>query len=179
MQFDCAKTYRNAKDAGHSFYFDYLHKIMQAANSIEALRLRIEDNLPVLYNTVGVSPTVLRKDNTFGCAFFPYSEDFETFTSTAADHSAIVHAKPGFCPDPEGERVDSIYFSALPWVHFTSLENESDTGGNRGIPSISVGKAIWQGDKFVMPLCIRVHHALVDGLDVGNFTEILQKILDE
>lgn len=178
VQLDCTKLYQKAKANNRSFYLSCLHAVLRAANQTPALRIRIEDGKPVQYDRIHIFPTFPREDGTFGCAFFEFKEDLDEFSAAARAKENALKQKPGFCPDPEGERPDAIYFSALPWIHFTALVSEHN-GSNRGIPNMTVGKMAEHDGKRTLPLSVAAHHAVADGKDVGEFLERLQQFFDE
>lgn len=56
---------------------------MKCVNKIEAFKLRIEDDQVMKYDLIHVSPTIGRKDGTFGFGFFEYHSDIELFMQNA------------------------------------------------------------------------------------------------
>jgi chloramphenicol O-acetyltransferase type A len=46
------------------------------------------------------------------------------------------------------------------------------------IPRIAWGKYFEENGKIKLPLSVQVHHALVDGLHVGQYFNAIQEILD-
>jgi chloramphenicol O-acetyltransferase type A len=64
---------------------------------------------------------------------------------------------------------DIIYHSVLPWLRFTSFANALP--GDDSIPRIVFGRVVREGGRMKMPVAVEVHHALVDGADVGKFFE--------
>ena len=43
---------------------------------------------------------------------------------------------------------------------------------------ISWGRWFWLGDRLLLPFSVQAHHALVDGVHLGQFIDALQKKLD-
>jgi len=80
---DCTKGYETAKQLGTSFFVYYLHKTILAVNAIEAFRYRIIDNEIYIYDSIDVSATIMREDQTFGFSLIKYSADFEVFAANA------------------------------------------------------------------------------------------------
>jgi chloramphenicol O-acetyltransferase type A len=77
-----------------------------------------------------------------------------------------------------GQRFDLAYLSCLPWIDFTALDNALP-GPDDCIPRFSWGKFVEASDgRWSCPVAVQVHHALVDGLQVGQFFEAAQKSLD-
>ena len=47
------------------------------------------------------------------------------------------------------------------------------------IPRISWGKYFEESGKIKLPLSVQAHHALVDGIHVGQYFNTIQEILDD
>ena len=72
-----------------------------------------------------------------------------------------------------------IHFSAIPWIRFTSVSHPRHFGIRDSIPKITMGKYYHEGDRMMIPVSTHVHHALADGLHVGQFTACLQELFME
>ena len=82
-----------------------------------------------------------------------------------------------FLPDEEA-RDDCLYLSAIPWLCFTGLTHAENLDRDDAIPRISWGRWFWLGDRLLLPFSVQAHHALVDGVHLGQFIDALQKKLD-
>jgi len=116
---------------------------------------------------------VLRPDETFGCCFIEFFDDFATFAREAAGSIEQTRARSGMCID-QNERVDQIYYSSIPWQSFTGLTYSKSLRSQDSIPRITFGKAEMNGEKLMLPVSIQVHHGLADGLHVARFLEQFQ-----
>lgn len=175
---DVTQLYDYCQKENISFYAGYLYAILKTVNQIKEFRLRIkEDETVVLYDSIGASTTVNRLNNTFGFSHVDYKNDFEAFTISLKKEIARVEANNKLISNEKGD--DVIYFSALPWVKFTSLSHARSFSRRESVPRISVGKMYTSGTKRYMPVSVHVHHAMMDGYHVGLFVEKLQQILDE
>ena len=74
---------------------------------------------------------------------------------------------------------DLIYYSIIPWVHFTGFTHARRLGTGDSIPKIVFGKHSQKSGSRLMPVSVEVHHALLDGLDVARFYERFQALLDD
>jgi len=174
---ECSKAYHAAKALNTSFFLFYLHSALHAANTIEAFRYRIdEQGRPVVYDQINASPTINRDNGTFGFSYMDYHADFEKFAATAQQEIARVRQTDGLEFALSGENV--IHFSSLPWIHFTSLSHARKLSLGDSIPKISFGKMLRENGQMLLPVSVHVHHALVDGLQVGQFLERFQEVLD-
>ena len=175
---DATETWNACRQAGSpSFYVATLFHSLSAANAIEAFRMRIRGDTVWVYDQVRASATVLRDDDTFGFAIFPPAPTLRDFNRGApAEMQAARQPVPLVLPRA-GED-DLVYHSSLPWMRFTAFSNALN-GGKDSVPRVVFGKCAPRGDRWLMPVAVEVHHALVDGLDVARYLERLQQGLAE
>lgn len=176
VQIDCTNAYQEAKKNQYSFFLYYLHKSLAAANQIAPFSYRIIEGKVYEFDQVNAAPTINKPDNTFAFSYMDYHEDFTTFSDHANDIIEQVRNIKGLGPATDGENV--IHFSALPWLNFTSVSHARHFKSGDSCPKISFGKMHMIGDKKMMPVSIHVHHALMDGYDVGMFVELFQELMD-
>jgi chloramphenicol O-acetyltransferase type A len=174
---DCTVAYNYAKTNGISFFLYYFYLSLRAANAISAFRTRLEKGLPVIYDHVHGSPTILRNDGGMGFAMLPYADHFEDFIQMAGPEIARVKASGDL--DTSQDRPDTVYYSILPWIQFTSVDHPLDLPNTEGVPILTFGKMYSEGKKRKMPLAVHAHHALMDGLHIAEFIIMFQKSLDE
>ncbi|MGL6194527.1 MAG: CatA-like O-acetyltransferase, partial [Thermoguttaceae bacterium] len=94
---DCSHLYADAKRENFSFSLGYHFAAMRAINAVENLRIRIENNVPVLYDTIHLSTTVAREDGAFGFSHHPYTPDFQEFLRQgAAEFQRVRHSRELF-----------------------------------------------------------------------------------
>jgi chloramphenicol O-acetyltransferase type A len=174
---DCTKAYENAKISGNSFFLYYLHKTLAAVNKTEAFRYRIENDAVVIYDRIDASATISRDDGSFGFSLMEYDPDFNIFARGAIAEIARIKNTPGlFTREFNDENL--IHFSAIPWVDFTSLSHARRFSFADSCPKISFGKMTSVNGKRTMPMSVHVHHGLMDGLHVGQFTDCFQELMD-
>lgn len=173
---DCTNAYAKSKELGVSFFLYYLHKALAAANAVEAFHYRISGDNVYLYDVVHASPTINRPNGTFGFSYMDYHEDFDAFISEAQKEIDRVQNSTGLVPAISGENV--IHFSAIPRVDFTSLSHARSFSFRDSMPKISFGKVTEKDGVKSMPVSIHVHHGLMDGYNVGQFTDKFQELLN-
>ncbi|MEX1186710.1 MAG: chloramphenicol acetyltransferase [Gemmatimonadaceae bacterium] len=173
---DATATWERCAQADSpSFYIATLFHSLRAANGIEAFRLRIRGDRVWVHDSVRASATILREDDTFGFGIFPPAPGLEEFASHAAGEvAAAKRVTPLVLPRP-GED-DLIYHSSLPWMRFTAFSNALN-GGKASVPRVVFGRCAQRGGRWLMPVAVEVHHALVDGLDVARYLEAFQASL--
>ena len=72
-----------------------------------------------------------------------------------------------------------IHFSAIPWLHFTSISHARSFSHPDSCPKISFVKMTENNGVKEMPVSIHGHHALMDGFHVGLFVDKFQNLLNE
>ena len=172
---DCTTAYHHCKEKGYSFFLYYLHQSLKAVNAIEAFRYRIVDNKVLVFDKVNASPTINRPNGTFGFAYMDYDEDYSVFESNAKKEIDRVQNSKGLVPAISGENV--IHYSSIPWIKFTSLSHARSFSYKDSCPKISFGKMIRDGKQCAMPVSVHVHHALMDGFQVGQYFERFETLL--
>ncbi|MEL6483768.1 MAG: chloramphenicol acetyltransferase [Bacteroidota bacterium] len=176
VRLDCTKTYQLAKQNKESFFLSYLHKSLVAVNSIANFRYRIEDGKVFEYQRIDASPTINRPDGTFGFSYLKYDADFKTFRDLTLPVIQEVRESKGLVPGTAGQNV--IHYSSLPWLDFTSLSHARHFSFGDSCPKISFGQMKETNGRFEFPVSIHAHHALVDGIHIGQFVERFQELLN-
>ncbi len=173
---DCTKARKYAKAQGISFFLYYFYQSLSAANAIPVFRTRLEDKNPVIYDMVHGSPTVLRNDGGLGFAMLEYVDTLPEFLKKAVPELAQVKAQTYL--DASQDCPDTIYYSILPWIRFTSVSHPLDLPNTEGVPIFTFGKTFNEEDRLMMPVGIHAHHALVDGMHIAEFVAAFQERLN-
>ena len=166
-----------AKAQHVSFFLLCLYETLKSANAIENFRLRWHGEELKLYKNIEGGSTVLYDDGSFGFAYYPYSENRDTFIENAESIVEEVRANKSF--DPSNQKDDLIYYSSIPWISFTGFKHAQDKRINSSIPRLTFGKYFTQSDQILMPLHIEVNHALMDGYHLGQFVERLNSQINQ
>jgi chloramphenicol O-acetyltransferase type A len=166
---NCTEAYHFCKQQNCSFYAFYTHVIAKAINEIEALRTRIIEEELWLLEETHVSATVLREDETFAFSRIPYHKDFSIFQENMQREIEQVKQTEGL--NLVANEADVFHYSSVPWVQFTAISHARKFKTDDSIPKLSVGKMLEEGSEKLLPISIHVNHAVVDGLQVGQFFE--------
>lgn len=150
---------------------------LRAANQVEPFRYRIRDQRVWVHDRIHGGSTVLRDDESFGFSYFNYQQDFGAFA--AEGEAEIERVKSTRILEPRSDDDDLIHYSVIPWVSFTSFSHARRWNTDDAVPKLVFGKFFPQGDRYLLPVSVEVHHALMDGLHVGRFFEAFQALLDE
>ena len=153
------------------FFLHLFYCATWAANSVPELRRRIIGDQVVEYDFCAGSHTVALPDETYCYCELECDKPLSEFLPYANERVAYVKAHPSI-EEHEPERL--FFISSAPWVSFSGLKlpvaNPPHTN-----PQITFGKAYWQGDKYLLPVSLTVHHALCDGLHMAKFFEAFEE----
>lgn len=167
-----------AAPGGPSFFLASLYLSLKAVNAVPELHYRLRGERVWVHRTVHGGSTILRRDDTFGFAYFDFAPDFATFREQAAAEVERVRDGAGGL-DPRDDRDDLVHYSVIPWVAFTSFAHARRARREDSVPKIVFGRHQEEGGRRRMPVSLEVHHALADGLHAGRFFERFQAGLDE
>lgn len=88
----------------------------------------------------------------------------------------MERARAGTTLGDEREADDAtLHPTVLLWVRFTSFTNAMRR--DESVPKLTFGERYAEGGAWYVPVCVEVHHALVDGVDVGEFFARFQDLL--
>ena len=176
VSIDCTLAYKMAQQKGQSFFLYYLYQSLKAANTIENFRYRLIDGQVYLFERTHASPTISRPNGTFGFAHITYSQNEKEFYAGALNEIKRVQQSTRLMPAVSSE--NTIHFSAIPWVNFTSLSHARRFSYPDSSPKISFGKMTENNGIKTMPVSIHVHHGLMDGYHVGLFIDTFQQLMN-
>ena len=166
------------RQSAGSFFLTCLYLSIQASNEVEAFRYRLRGDAVLVHEVIHGSSTVLRDDGSFGFAYFDYSSDFGQFKESGSKTLAEARTATGDL-DPQPDKDDLIHYSVIPWVRFSGLLHARRIPAGDSVPKIVFGKHRERDGARRMPISIEAHHALMDGLEVGQFLERYQELLNE
>ena len=175
VNIDCTLAYKTVKEKGVSFYLYYLHKALAAAQIIEPFKYRMEGEDVFIYDRIDAGSTIGRSNGTFGFGLMEYHPSFSEFLITAGQEMESVKNATDLVRSPA---MNVIRFSPLPWIDFTSLSHARLFSFKDSCPKISFGKMTENNGKRSMPVSIHVHHALVDGLHLGQYIDCYQELMN-
>lgn len=149
---------------------------LRIANLQPPFRLRLQGGRVRVYERIGGSATVLRDDDSFSFAYFDDAPDYAQFCLGAS--AAIAASRSGRAPfDPKLDEAAVIHFTTLPWLHFSSFSHARNWGQEDSIPKIAFGRTDADGARWWLPCSVEVHHALMDGLQLGRYVQALEAAL--
>jgi chloramphenicol O-acetyltransferase type A len=164
------------KPEGVSPYRACLFAIGAGIHAVPEFKMRFRGDVVIAHDRIELSMTVPMSNGNFSYAYVPFSAGFADF-DTIARQIIDKAATGGTLNANRGERDDLAYLSCMPWLDYTSINNALP-GPDDCIPRLSWGKIVPKGDGWDMAMTIEVHHALVDGRQVGDCFGAVQAALD-
>lgn len=163
------------KSDGISPYRACLYAIGAGIHAVPELCMRFRGDSVVAHQMITLSMTVPTEAGSFGYAYVPFMANFDVFEEQAQRLIDKV-AKGGVLQANSGERDDLAYLSCMPWLDYTSINNALP-GPDDCIPRVTWGKFVKRDGRWEMAMTLEVHHALVDGAQVGAYFETVQGAL--
>lgn len=173
---DITEFYKYSKENKIPFFIAVLFVATKTANSIKEFKYRIREDKVIEHETVNPSFTVMTEGDVFSFCTSNFVDGFKIFKSNTLNQ--IENVKNNINIEDEPGRDDLIYITSIPWISFTNITHPIQMNPVDSIPRISWGKYFEEGDKIKLPLSVQAHHALVDGIHVGQFFQTFQEILD-
>lgn len=161
------------KQAQQPFFLSFLYEVMTVIHQLDAFKLRIRENQVVIHDIVHASTTAMTASGLFSFVTIPYQEDRNTFIEEGKRLLDIENAVIDLEDEPN--RDDLIFISSLPWIPFTSVEHAMPGNKSDSFPRVTWGKYVVRDGLAYIPMTVSCHHALMDGADIGEFYQLLQK----
>ena len=164
------------KADGLSPYRACLYAIGAGLHAVPELCMRFRGDQVVRHDRLALSMTVPTDAGSFTYAYVPYDPDFTAFDAQAKTLIDAA-ARGGDLSANTGARDDVAYLSCMPWLDYTAINNALP-GPDDCIPRVSWGKFVDHGSRWDMAMTLEVHHALVDGAQVGAYFNAVQATLN-
>lgn len=168
---DVTELVRFCREKGISFFLAVLHAAALAANGIPEFRQRIRNGEIIEYDECPTSHTEPLENGTYCYCTVRHHFSLAEYLARAEEARQRSRAAASIAEDEDVESM--LFITCLPWLHYSALI-QPVAGGDESNPRISWGKyeADAQG-RLMLPVTVLAHHALVDGLQLGQFYEKL------
>ena len=161
------------KARGLPFFLTICYCVDRAANQIPAFRQRILHDQIIEFDRCRPSYTVALPDETYCYCDLDCELPLDAYVRYAARKQEEAKRHPSI-EETEEEALDKFFISTLPWVSFTALTHPVAIPADSN-PRITWGKAFVQSEQVLLPVSVQCHHALVDGLHIARFYELLNE----
>ena len=173
---DVTELAEYSRKTGTKFYINFLYLLSKVLNSRDDYRMGYlwqTDEL-ICYDVINPTQYVFHEDTeTCTPVYTLYNEDYETFYRNA--HQDIEKAKQtreyGLDMAAHPNCFDASY---IPWVSYDSLNIELPDGYLFFAPIVNWGSYREENGRLMLPLSVRLNHAVADGYLVANVFRLLK-----
>ena len=176
VRIDVTQLMAHRKAQNISPFRHAIYAIGSGLHAVPELCMRFRGDVVTRYDRLQLSPTIPLDNGDFRYTYLQFDPNRTAFDAhTSAKIEEVRAGAPLNAND--GSVQDVAYLSCLPWLDYSSLDNALPNADDC-IPRVSWGKIVPKGDGFDMAMTIQVHHALVDGRQVGQFFEATQDAIN-
>lgn len=163
------------------FYINFLYVLSQVLNSCDDYKYvwRWETNELILYEQINPTQYIFHEDTkTFTVAYTEYDKDYKIFYEAALSDIKKAKQTRNYGLDMKNH---PNWFDAsfLPWTSYDSFNIELPDGHLFFNPIVNWGKYQNENGKLLMPVSIRLNHAIADGFHVANFFALMEAKLED
>lgn len=164
------------KEKGYPFFLTFLYCAANAANAVPELRQRIRDGKIVEYDYCIPSHTVLHDNGTYSYCRLSCDMPLEEFLPKATAAQAYIKEHPTL--DDGADALGLIFVSSLPWISYSAMVQPTPRPADSNL-RLTWGKYFTREGKTLIPVTILANHALVDGIHIARFYQILDEKLKQ
>ena len=178
---DVTDLVKQSKETGTKFYINFLYLLCKVLNSRDDHKMAYlwqTDEL-ICYDVINPTQYVFHEDTeTCTPVYSHYTPDYAEFYKNAvADVEAAKNTREYLLDSVNHPNwFDASYVS---WLSYDSLNVELPDGYIYLAPIINWGKYREENGRLMMPLTVRLNHAVADGFLVANVYRLLEKEIAE
>lgn len=177
-EIDCTNAYAFCKNNAIPFSLYCHYQSIVAVNQVEEFRYRIKNDEILIFDTIHITTTIGRTDNTFSFSFILFPASLNEFVVQAGIEIERIKKTTGLGANENTGRLDVIHFSTVPWIHFTGVTHARNFKYKDSIPKITFGKYFRHNSRLMMPVSVNAHHGLMDGFHVGQYLKLFEQLLN-
>ena len=174
---DVSALVRYSKKTGTRFYLNFLYLLSKVLNSRDDYKMGYlwQTKELICYDTVHPTQYVFHEDTeTCSPVYSTYYADHDTFYKAALEDMERAKKTRVYGLDMENHPnwIDASY---IPWLSYDSLNIELPDGHLFFAPIINWGKYREENNRLVMPVSVRLNHAIADGYLVAKVFRLLEQ----
>ena len=174
---DVSKLVEFAKLRGEKFYIHFLHILCKVLNSREDYRMFYDWQKDEIrcYDKIHPTQYVFHADTeTCSPVYSEYFEDRDAFYRAALFDLERAKLSREYALDTQNH---PNWFDAsfMPWVSYDSFNVELPDGYLFFAPIVNWGKYRNENGRLMMPVSVRMNHAIADGYLVGKVFALLEE----
>lgn len=178
---DVTELVKYSKMTNTKFYINFLYILSKVLTSRDDYKMGYlwQSEELICYDVINPIQYVFHEDTeTCTPVYTKYYDNYEKFYEEAVKDTEVAKATSEYALDAENHPnwFDASYIS---WLSYDSLNVELPDGYLYFLPIINWGKYRKENGKLMMPVSVRLNHAIADGYLVANVFRLLEKeILD-
>ena len=174
---DVTDLVEHSHRSGTKFYINFLYLLAKVLNSREDYRMGYlwQTDQVVIYDRINPCQYVFHEDTeTCTPVYTEYNPDYRAFyEASKADIEAAKQTRESlFDMEHHPNWFDASY---IPWVSYDSLHVELPDGYLYYQPIINWGKYEEIGGRMMMPVTVRMNHAVADGYLISKVFLLLEE----
>lgn len=177
---DVTELVKCSKETNTKFYINFLYVLSKVLNSRDDYKMAYlwQTEELICYDVINPTQYVFHEDTeTCTPVYTLYNEDYKTFYEGA--RKDIEKAKEtreyGLDSANHPNWFDASYIS---WLSYDSLNIELPDGYLYFPPIVNWGKYREENNRLMMPVSVRLNHAIADGYLIANVFRLLQKEME-
>lgn len=174
---DVTELVKFSKESDTKFYINFLYLLCKVLNSRDDYKMQYlwkSDEL-VCYDVINPTQYVFHEDTeTCTPVYTTYSENYNEFYKNALSDIENAKTTREYLLDSENHPnwFDASYISM---ISYDSLNVELPDGYLYFLPIVNWGRYREENGRLMMPLTVRLNHAVADGFLVANIYRLLEK----
>ena len=174
---DVTEFVKYSKESSTKFYVNFLYILSKVLNSRDDYRMGYlwQTEELICYDVIHPTQYVFHEDTeTCTPVYTSYDPDYKIFYKNASEdiEAAKQTREYGLDMEKHPNWFDASYIS---WLSYDSLNIELPDGFLYFLPIINWGKYREENGKLLMPVSVRMNHAVADGYLVANVYRLLEK----
>ncbi len=166
-----------SKKTGTKFYINFLYLLTKVLNSRDDYRLgyRWQTDELICYDQINPTQYVFHEDTeTCTPVYSTYSDDYAVFYRNALEDVEKAKKTREYGLDA-ANHPNWFDASFIPWLSYDSLNIELPDGHLYFAPIVNWGKYREESGRLMMPVSVRLNHAIADGYLVAKVFLLLEK----
>ena len=165
-----------SKETDSKFYINFLYILSKVLNSREDYRMGYiwQTGEIICYDVINPTQYVFHEDTeTCTPVYTEYYEDYEKFYAGALRDIEEAEKTRDYLLDAQNH---PNWFDAsfIPWLSYDSLNIELPDGYLYFAPIVNWGKYREENGRLLMPVSVRLNHAIADGYLIANVFRLLE-----
>ncbi len=177
---DVTELAARSRASGTKFSLNFLYLLAKTLNSREDYRMGWlwQTEELICYDVIHPTQYLFHEDTeTCTPVYSRYCEDYDAFYRAAAADLARAAQTRDYALDAAGHP-NSFDASYIPWLSYDALHVELPDGYLFFAPIVNWGRWREENGRLMMPVSVRLNHAVADGFLLANVFRLLQKEID-